>query len=97
MRSRPIGPGIGGLYYSPLLRDVHSTAETAACQSQAANSSQQHRPALSWQAIRGLARRAAGRFVEARMAQAQAYVDRAQRDLQIDRPAARPGTAARYY
>jgi hypothetical protein len=97
MRSRPIGPGIGGLYYSPLLRDVHNTDETAAGRGRTANPPLAHRPAMLWQAIGGVASRAARRFVEARMAQAQAYVDRAQRQLQVERPAGRPGSALRYY
>jgi hypothetical protein len=97
MRSRPIGPGIGGLYYSPLLRDVHSTEETAAVGGRTASPMLAHRPAMLWQAIGGVASRAARRFVEARMAQAQAYVDRAQRQLQVDGLAGRPGSALRYY
>jgi hypothetical protein len=97
MRSRPIGPGIGGLYYPPLLRDVHSTEETAAGGSRTANPMPAQRPAMLWQAIGGIARRAARRFVDARMAQAQAYVDGAQRRLQVDGPAGRPGSALKYY
>jgi len=97
MRSRPIGPGIGGLYYSPLLRDVHNTDETAAGRGWTANPMLAHRPAMLWQAIGGVASRAARRIVEARMAQAQAYIDRVQRQLQAERPAGRRGSALRYY
>lgn len=97
MRSRPIGPGIGGLYYSPLLQDAHSTVDGPSRGARSGNSIPEQRSASAWQAVVAVLGRAAQRLVQARMAQAQRYVDSVQRELQVDAPASSAGAASRYY
>lgn len=98
MRIRPIGPGIGGLYYSPMLQDAHtlewpvSRSVHPARRPVAAGGGQ---AARVWRAMAAAARRAGQRLVEARMAQAQVMIDQAVRAQRID---TRPGRAGvRYY
>jgi hypothetical protein len=97
MRSRPIGPGVGGLYYSPLLQETNAIKLPAKRPGQLAG------PALAgqlhslWQAIAGISRRAARRLVDARMAEAQRYVELERRRYRIDAPASGRSATVRYY
>lgn len=97
MRSRPIGPGVGGLYYSPLLQQAHSSKAPPAVHGQPACPAQAGRRQTLWQAIAGIGRRAAQRLVDARMAEAQRYVDAAVREYRLDAPAGRRASTVRYY
>jgi hypothetical protein len=97
MRIRPIGPGIGGLYYSPMLQDAHTLERSVSRPVDPAR-----RPSAAgspagrfWGAIAAAARRAGQRLIEARMAQAQVMIDQAVRNYGVD---TRPGRAGvRYY
>ena len=97
MRTRPIGPGVGGLYYSPLLQDPHSATASAAPSSRPIRPTSGTRPRMPWQAIVGIARRAAQRLIDARLADAQRYVDDAARKYRLDAPAVPHAPTARYY
>ena len=100
MRQRPVGPGIGGLYYSPMLRDVHSNNRTT----QAIRRLPQSGPQLpafaqaAWVALAAAARRFGHRIVEARQAQARAQIERTTAILgsATSRPG-RDGIGVRYY
>ena len=79
MRLRPVGPGIGGLNYSPLLRDVPQRERSAAPallgRALAAHADRSDcRPTL-WQALAAGARRMGRRVVDARMAQAERLIE----------------------
>jgi hypothetical protein len=95
---RPIGPGIGGLYYSSMLQDAHTLERPVSRPVDPAR-----RPAAVgsgpagrvWGAIAAAARRAGQRLVEARMAQAQLMIDQAVRNYGIDTRPDRAGS--RYY
>lgn len=98
MRTRPIGPGVGGLYYSPLLQDAHTNEERVPRSVDSARREPAARPLDVWQAVVGIVRRAGQRLVEARMEQAQRQIDLAVVRYRIDAPAeGRRGPATRYY
>lgn len=97
MRSRPVGPGVGGLYYSPLLQDAHSHARPAARRGEPTRHAPAGQRHQLWVAIAGIARRAAQRLIDARMAEAQRQIDCAVRSYGLDAPAGRRGAAIRYY
>lgn len=102
MRLRRVGPGIGGLYYSPLLQDARSVEPTLA---KAAHEAAQAdaRPAggrlqALWAATVRLARRMADRYVEARMAQARRHIEMATTVYRYDSLArGRDAIGSRYY
>lgn len=104
MRLRPIGPGIGGLYYAPQLRDVQSMKRTTQAirrlpPTESATINALAGPASTiWQAVIAAARRFGQRFVEVRTAQAEAYVARAREIYNADAQIARARAAGvRYY
>lgn len=97
MRSRPIGPGVGGLYYSPLLQETHGIKAPHPHRGQPAHPAPAGHPRALWQAIADIARRAARRLVDARMAEAQRYVELERRRYQINAPAGRGTGIVRYY
>lgn len=104
MRMRPIGPGIGGLNYEPLLRDsinaAPSGARSAKAHGEAIVAAVTPRISALRQAIGTWARGFAERFVEARMQQAQDYVARATRIHALDQRARLVRgntTSVRYY
>lgn len=97
MRTRPIGPGVGGLYYSPLLQDAHTNEETAIRNLESVRREPASRHLRLWRAIAGIARRAGQRLIEARMEQAQRQLDLAVVRYRIDAPAEGRGPAGRYY
>jgi len=97
MRTRPIGPGVGGLYYSPLLQDAHTNEEPATRNLDSARREPAARLLDLWRAIVGIARRAGQRLVEARMEQAQRQLDLAVVRYRINAPAEGRGPAGRYY
>lgn len=90
MRLRPIGPGIGGLYYAPLLRDVQSMKRTTQAIRRLPPSESPATSALSgagralWRSIAAAARRFGERLIEVRTAQAEAYVARAREIYNAD-------------
>jgi hypothetical protein len=101
MRLRPIGPGIGGLNYAPLLReaktfDRRSDQATDVRPPQPANRASRHVRRL-WQALAGLAQRAIARLVEARMAEARRYVELTAAQYGLDGQPVDPSTTARRY
>lgn len=97
MRTRPIGPGVGGLYYSPLLQDAHTNEETATRNLESVRREPASRPLDLWRAVAGIARRAGQRLIEARMEQAQRQLDLAVVRYRPDAPAEGRGPAGRYY
>ena len=76
MRLRPIGPGVGGLYYSPLLRDARNRTTRAIRRLPRSEAIEPGSVRAVWQVFAGAARRAADRLVEARLAQARADIAR---------------------
>jgi|APHig6443718053_1056840.scaffolds.fasta_scaffold153945_2 hypothetical protein len=96
MRNRPIGPGVGGLYYPPLLQDADNKEGQAAYGGQPAHGAMGARLLALWAAIGGVARRAGRRVVDARMAQAQRLIDASLRRGQFEQALDRRG-ASRYY
>jgi len=97
MRSRPVGPGVGGLYYSPLLQDGHSHVRPGSGHGQPTRHAPAGQRQHLWAAIAGIARRAARRLIDARMAEAQRQIDHAVRSYGLDAAAGRRGAAVRYY
>jgi len=97
MRSRPLGPGLGGLYYSPLLRDSNANRSATASAPQTVARPPVNRLAAIWQAIADASRRAGQRLVESRMAEARQHLNVELRRYHLD--AASRGRAApvRYY
>lgn len=100
MRQRPVGPGIGGLYYSPMLRDVHSTNRTTRAIRRLPRSGRPF-PAsaqAAWVAFAAAARRFGHRLVEVRQAQARDHIERTTAILGSanSRPG-RDGVGVRYY
>lgn len=91
MRMRPIGPGIGGLNYEPLLRDsinaAPSGARSANAHGAAFVATVAPRITSLRQTLASWARTFGERFVEARMQQAQDYVARATRIHALDQRA----------
>jgi len=96
MRNRPIGPGVGGLYYPPLLQDAHSKDAQAAGVDRPAQGAMGARLLALWAAICGVAHRAGRRVVDARMAQAQRLIDGSLRRSRFE-PAPGQRSASRYY
>ena len=100
MRQRPVGPGIGGLYYSPLLQDAHSSNRTTRAIRRLPPSGDQI-PAsahAAWVAFVGAALRFGNRLVQARQEQARAHIERTTAILSTaSRPTGRDGIGARYY
>ena len=102
MRLRPIGPGIGGLYYSFLLKNARSLepAQSAAKQLPlpglpAARGGHLRRLA---QSLAGWARKCGQRLIEARMAQAEAQIARSRALFDADTQLARSrAIGVRYY
>ena len=100
MRQRPVGPGIGGLYYSPLLQDAHSTNRTTRAIRRLPQSGEPY-PAFAhtaWLAIAAAARRFGDRLVHVRQEQARAQIERTTAILGSAK--SRPGgdvVGARYY
>lgn len=104
MRLRPIGPGIGGLYYAPLLRDVQSMKRTTQAIRRLPPSESAATSALAgtgraiWRSTAAAARRFGQRFIEVRTAQAEAYVARAREIYNADAELARARSiGVRYY
>lgn len=104
MRLRPIGPGVGGLYYAPLVRDVQNMERTTRAirrlpplESATATALAGTGKAL-WQSIAAAAQRCGQRFVEVRTAQAEACVARAREIYKADADMARArAIGVRYY
>ncbi len=101
MRLRPIGPGIGGLYYSALLREVHKrnrgrqSVRPLSPPEGIANSS---RARHAWVAVAAAGRRFADRLVQARLAQARAQIARTTAILDATSPGRpRYDIGVRYY
>lgn len=102
MRLRPIGPGIGGLYYSTLLQDAGSIEKTTQAilrlpRSESANRLPGRAHAL-WQAFAAATRRFGVRLMQVRQEQADAYLARTTANL--GRALAQPSRSengARYY
>jgi hypothetical protein len=93
MRIRPVGPGVGGLNYSPLLRDTNARIASPA-----------HPEVIGgatrglWAAIATAAQRAGQRIRAARMAQAEALIAQVSRQCALgSRPLGRRDIGARYY
>jgi len=103
MRLRRVGPGIGGLYYSPLLQDARSLESIPARPESAAPVQADARPSSGrvqalWAATVRLARRMADRFVEARMAQARRHIEMATTVYRYDGTGrSRDAIGSRYY
>lgn len=102
MRLRPIGPGVGGLNYSSLLRDSDNMAKTtrAIHRLPRPESIDQWSSGAraAWQALVVAARRLGERFVEVRQAQAQAHIARTTALLgRAGKPLSRDDIGARYY
>lgn len=93
MRSRPVGPGLGGLYYPPLLEDANRTAKAGA---RPARSATVDRRQGLRQAVATAFRRAFDRLVQSRMAEARRHIGEVTRNLDLDGVAAGRG-GARYY
>lgn len=92
MRTRPIGPGVGGLYYGPALRK----ADTSAAAASGATSPGTFARVLS--RLARAARRAGDRIVAARMATAERYVALARQSLDASSAdVRRPDVGTRYY
>lgn len=71
MRLRPIGPGIGGLYYSPMLQNAHTRDRISAySRTEIVVDAGPSRSGSPWQAIKNWLKPYADRVVRARMAQA---------------------------
>lgn len=100
MRLRPIGPGIGGLYYTPLLRDSRDRTTRAIQRLPRSGTSTQGPGKIRavWQAFVAAARRGADRAARARQAQAQALIARTVAKLDGGGPRPSPyGIGIRYY
>ena len=97
MRSRLVGPGVGGLYYSPLLRSRHGAEGLAAGRLAVAERQSRGWPRRLRLAIAGAARGAAQRLVDARMAQAQQYVEQAVRVHRLNEQSAGRRAFVHYY
>ena len=100
MRQRPVGPGIGGLYYSPLLQDAHSSNRTTRAIRRLPQSGDPM-PAFAnaaWLAFVAAARRFGDRLVHVRQEQARAQIERTTAILgsATSRPG-RDGAGVRYY
>ena len=95
MRSRPVGPGLGGLYYPPLLEDANSTGRSGARAACPARSGNEARREGLRQALVAASRRAFDRLMQSRMADARRQIDEATRKWGLDGAAA--GRGVRYY
>jgi len=96
MRSRPVGPGLGGLYYPPLLEDANRTGRNGARATRPARSATADRRQGFRQDVVAAFRRGFDRLVQARMAEAQRQIDEVTRKWDLDGAAA-GRSAARYY
>lgn len=96
MRSRPVGPGLGGLYYPPLLEDANRTGPNGARAARPALSATAERRQGLRQALVAAFRRGFDRLAQSRMAEAQRHIDEVTRKWDLDGAAAGRG-AARYY
>ena len=97
MRSRPLGPGLGGLYYSPLLRDSNAKrSATATAPQRVARAPLNRLPAI-WQAIAEAFRRAGQRLVESRMAEARQHLNVELRRYHLDGASRGRAAPVRYY
>lgn len=100
MRLRPIGPGIGGLNYSPLLKDGRSldqAARAARHVTQRELSSRGNRSlGALWLSMAAAARRVGDQYCQARMEQARAYIAQRSSVLEFDSTAASQ-RGPRYY
>jgi len=97
MRTRSLGPGLGGLYYSPLLRDNNINRTAPATRLETAVQFPRDRLSGIWNAVAGAFRRAGRRLVEARMAEARERVNLAMRLYHLDRSAIGRVTPVKYY
>lgn len=97
MRSRPLGPGLGGLYYSPLLRDSNSKRTALASRPQTAGRSPSDRLSGLWQSVLGACHRAGQRLVEARMAEARQHLNIELRRYHLDAASAGRASPVKYY
>jgi hypothetical protein len=101
MRLNRFGPGVGGLYYSPLVDGARKLAptEAAAVAGAAAPASPAGRLQELWQSTKSIARRIGRAIVDARMAQARRLIAlETPRYRRIDSELQKPATrAARYY
>ncbi len=97
MRSRLVGPGVGGLYYSPLLRSRQGAVGLAAGGLAVGERQWRGGRRRLRLAIAGAARGAAQRLVDARMAQAQQYVEQAVRVHRLNEQSAGRRAFVHYY
>ena len=103
MRLRQVGPGIGGLNYSPLLRDIPRIARSKAREqpmpAAAAAAALADRGQTLWQAATASARQMGRRVVDARMAQAERLIQLESRRLfgREARPFNGNAIGSRYY
>jgi len=74
MRLREIGPGIGGLYYDPLLRQRNERAMRRALARLPLGNAGTASVSQLWQAIRATARTMGQRFAAGRQAQANRLI-----------------------
>jgi hypothetical protein len=100
MRQRPVGPGIGGPYYAPMLRDTHSTNRTTRAIRRLPQSGDPLPASVhaAWGALSAAARRFGDRLVQVRQEQARAHIERTTAILgsASSRPG-RDGVGVRYY
>ena len=97
MRTRSLGPGLGGLYYSPLLRDNNRNRTAPATRSETATQFPRDRLSGIWKGVAGAFRRAGHRLVEARMAEARERVNLTIRLYHLDKSAIGRVTSVKYY
>jgi hypothetical protein len=102
MRLRPLGPGIGGLYYSPLLKNARAVRPTL----DRAQPLPPAQPPLTMngrlrsftRSLGDWAKRFGQRLIEARMAQAEAQIARSKALFDADGQLARNrAIGVRYY
>jgi hypothetical protein len=103
MRLNRFGPGVGGLYYSPLVDGARKLAPTEAAAMPVAGAAAPASPAGRlqglWQSTKSIARRIGRAIVDERMAQARRLIAlETPRYRQIDSERQKPAPrAARYY
>jgi len=97
MRSRPLGPGLGGLYYSALLRDSNGNRTATVARKQAAAQLRSDWLCDIYHAVAGAFHRAGQRLVEARMAEARQHLNIELRRYHLDETSAGRASPVKYY
>lgn len=96
MRLREVGPGIGGLNYGPLLRDVKEREMLRALERLPVRSAGNERLERLWTRIQHAARKIGQAVIDVRMAQARQIIEDESAHLRID-GSRRDTLGARYY